>query len=170
MIGAVAAVILLLLVLVLVPLRLARTVRRSLRDRTLLRVLEKAQDLPGAELLTWTDGAGAPRALTSTALNAYLDEADGDPGLAFTAKTFRTWAGTLAAHERLARGDGPSLRALGEAAAARLHNTPAVARASYVHPAVLALAGTVPDAPPPEPVRGLSAPEASLIALLSALT
>lgn len=142
-------------------------VRRSLRDRTLLRVLEKAQDLPGAELLTWVNEEGRPRALTSTALNAYLDEADGDEGVAFTAKTFRTWAGTLAAFRRLEGGDGPSLKALSEAAAERLHNTPAVARAAYVHPAVLALAGTVPD-PVAAELPGLSGPESRLLALLDA--
>ena len=147
-------------------------VRRSLRDARLLRILEKASDLPGAELLTWVDADGAPHALTSTALNAYLDRADGDDAVAFTAKTFRTWAGTLAAYQRLEEGDAPSLKALADAAAARLHNTPAVARASYVHPAVLALAGTVPPAPdampPPMPLRGLSAAEARLLALLDA--
>jgi hypothetical protein len=118
----------------------------------------------------WTDEAGLPHALTSTALNAYLDEADGDPGLAFTAKTFRTWAGTLAAYQRLEEGDGPSLKALSEAAAERLHNTPAVARASYVHPAVLDLAGSAPPPVPAEPVPGLSPPEARLLALLDAFT
>ncbi len=143
-------------------------VRRSLKDARLLRVLEKASDLPGAELLTWVDADGAPHALTSTALNAYLDAADGDETVAFTAKTFRTWAGTLAAFERLAQGDAPTLKALSEAAAGRLHNTPAVARASYIHPAVLSLAGTTPDLGEPATTRGLSVAEARLMTLLEA--
>lgn len=143
-------------------------VRRSLRDRRLARVLEKAADLPGAELLTWVDASGAARALSSTALNAYLAEADGDPGVAFTAKTFRTWAGTLAAFLPWAAGEAPGIAAMAAAASRRLHNTPAVARASYVHPAVIALAGSRPDpeAPAAPAVPGLTAPEAALLDVL----
>lgn len=145
-------------------------VRRSLKDRTLLRVLEKASDLPGAELLTWVDDAGEAHALTSTALNAYLDEADGDEAVAFTAKTFRTWAGTLAAFERALAGDKPTVKALAEASAGRLHNTPAVSKASYVHPSVLALAGEAPEAlaalPAGDEVPGLSRLEARLLRFL----
>ena len=148
-----------------------RRVRRSLRDRRLLRVLEKASDLPGVELLTWVDEAGRAHGLSSTALNAYLDEADGDEAVAFTAKTFRTWAGTLAAFDLLAQGRAPTVKAptvkdMAEAAAARLHNTPAVARSSYIHPEVLAMAGTAPALPPAEPRRGLAAGEARLLAFL----
>lgn len=141
-------------------------VRRQLKDRRLLQVLEKASDLPGAELLTWVDHAGVVHTLSSTALNAYLDDADGDDALAFTAKTFRTWAGTLAAFERVEVGDRPKVKALAEAAAARLSNTPTVAKGSYIHPRVLALAGELPPPVHAEPVRGLSAAEARLLAFL----
>ncbi|NAZ37406.1 DNA topoisomerase IB [Rubellimicrobium sp. CFH 75288] len=147
-------------------------VRRTLRDRRLLRILEKASDLPGAELLTWVDADGVARTLSSTALNAYLDEADGDPEVAFTAKTFRTWAGTLAAFEQAIAaaqaGEKATVKALAEAAAGRLHNTPAIARTSYIHPSVLGLAGQVPEAPPPpdEQIAGLSAIEARLLRFL----
>ncbi|WP_246849449.1 DNA topoisomerase IB [Rubellimicrobium arenae] len=141
-------------------------VRRRLKDSRLLKVLEKASDLPGAELLTWVDDMGQVHSLTSTQLNAYLDEADGDDSLAFTAKTFRTWAGTLAAFERLAQGDAPKIKALAEAASQRLHNTPTVAKQAYIHPAVLEMAGQVPDLPPPEPIKGLSTDETRLLAFL----
>lgn len=142
-------------------------VRRSLRDRRLLRILEKASDLPGAELLTWVDPTGRAHTLSSTQLNDYLDEADGDDDLAFTAKTFRTWAGTLAAYERVEEGDRPKVRDLAEAASQRLHNTPAVARAAYIHPRVLALAGEdPPEVGPGEPVPGLSPSERRLLAFL----
>ena len=142
-------------------------VRRSLRDRRLLRILEKASDLPGAELLTWVDSMGQAHTLSSTQLNAYLDEADGDDDLAFTAKTFRTWAGTLAAYERVEEGDRPKVKDLAEAAAARLHNTPTVAKAAYIHPRVLALAGEEPpEVGPGEPIPGLSPSERRLLAFL----
>jgi DNA topoisomerase-1 len=142
-------------------------VRRSLKDRQLLRILEKASDLPGYELLTWVDAAGQTHTLSSTQLNAYLDEADGDDDLAFTAKTFRTWAGTLAAFERVEAGDRPKLKDLALAASERLHNTPAVAKAAYIHPRVLALAGEdLPELGSPEPIRGLSPTERRLLAFL----
>ncbi|TNC48797.1 DNA topoisomerase IB [Rubellimicrobium rubrum] len=141
-------------------------VRRRLKDRRLLQVLEKASDLPGAELLTWVDEDGQPHTLSSTQLNAYLDEADGDETLAFTAKTFRTWAGTLAAFERLEQGDAPKIKALAEAASDRLHNTPTVAKQAYIHPAVLDLAGQTPDLPEGVAVRGLSTAESRLLAFL----
>lgn len=142
-------------------------VRRSLKDRRLLRILEKASDLPGAELLTWVDRMGHVHTLSSTQLNGYLDEADGDEDLAFTAKTFRTWAGTLAAYERVEEGDRPKVKALAEAASQRLHNTPTVAKGSYIHPRVLALAGEPPpDLGPAEPIPGLSPAERRLLAFL----
>lgn len=142
-------------------------VRRSLKDRRLLRILEKVSDLPGAELLTWVDRAGHVHSLSSTQLNAYLDEADGDEDLAFTAKTFRTWAGTLAAFERVEQGDRPKVKDLAEAASQRLHNTPAVARSSYIHPRVLALAGEdPPETGPVDPIPGLSLSERRLLAFL----
>jgi DNA topoisomerase-1 len=142
-------------------------VRRQLKDRRLLRILEKASDLPGAELLTWVDRMGQAHTLSSTQLNAYLDEADGDEELAFTAKTFRTWAGTLAAYERVEQGDRPKLKDLALAASERLHNTPAVAKSAYIHPRVLALAGEdAPELGTPEPIPGLSAPERRLLAFL----
>jgi DNA topoisomerase-1 len=142
-------------------------VRRQLKDKRLLRVLEKASDLPGAELLTWVDGMGHVHSLSSTQLNAYLDEADGDETLAFTAKTFRTWAGTLAAFERAEQGDRPKIKDLAEAASRRLHNTPTVAKQAYIHPRVLALAGEDPPAVSlMQSVPGLSASEQRLLAFL----
>ena len=67
----------------------------------------------------------------------------------------------------LDRGERPSLPAMAKAAAERLYNTPAVARASYLHPAVAALAGEEAPTPPADPLpRGLSAAEGRLLALL----
>jgi DNA topoisomerase-1 len=139
----------------------------QLKDRQLLRILEKASDLPGAELLTWVDRMGQVHSLSSTQLNAYLDEADGDEDLAFTAKTFRTWAGTLAAYERVEQGGRPKVKDLAEAASQRLHNTPTVAKSAYIHPRVLALAGEdPPELGPVEAIPGLSPYECRLLAFL----
>ena len=63
-----------------------------------------------------------------------------------TAKTIRTWNGTLAAFGVAQSGDALTIKAMAEAAAEVLHNTPTVARNSYVHPAVIALAEADRDA------------------------
>jgi DNA topoisomerase I len=61
------------------------------------------------------------------------------PGV--TAKTFRTWGGTLAAFAVARETEGRlTIRAMAVAAAERLQNTPTIAKTSYIHPAVLALA------------------------------
>jgi DNA topoisomerase-1 len=142
-----------------------KKVRRVVADKRLLRVLEKARDLPGASLLAWTDDSGRPRSVSSGALNAYLAEAGGCEG--FSAKTFRTWAGTLAAFG-VAEAGGASIRAMSDAAAERLHNTPTIARTSYIHPSVIALAGSEPELPPGLGLSGLTAGENRLLAFLEA--
>jgi DNA topoisomerase-1 len=120
-----------------------RTHEVGLRDRRLATVVRRCQDLPGQELFQYVDDEGQVRDVTSDDVNAYLAEAAGDR---FTAKDFRTWAGTVLAYRAL-RALGPATggsaadrKAVVEAmrrTADRLGNTPAVARGSYVHPAVL---------------------------------
>ncbi|MGL4554210.1 MAG: DNA topoisomerase IB [Gemmataceae bacterium] len=114
----------------------------DLKDPRLARIVRRCQDLPGQELFRYLDDAGEARAVDSADVNAYLRDAAGDD---FTAKDFRTWAGTVLAACSL-RDLGPCdtdadtkrnvVRAV-EAVAARLGNTPAVCRKSYVHPEVL---------------------------------
>ena len=115
-------------------------VHKRLSDRLLARALHASDDLPGRRLAVWQQG-GETYGVSSDAVNARLSDIAGD---GTTAKTFRTWIGTLTAFEtaEAARGDGerPTVTAMTAAAAERLHNTPAIARAAYVHPAVIALA------------------------------
>lgn len=112
-------------------------VTTRLRDRSLARVLHRLHDLPGRRLVTWLDDHGEPHAVTSTHVNDLLSEITGRDGV--TAKTFRTWAGSEAALDAALAQQRPTVRALSEAAAERLHNTPAMARKSYVHPRVIGL-------------------------------
>lgn len=140
-----------------------KRVRRSLSDRTLARALHAAADLPGATLLTWTDDGTEASSLSSGGLNDYLREASGDDQV--TAKTFRTWAGTVSAFEVAMEGDA-TIKSMAEAAAERLKNTPTIARNSYIHPEVIALAGTQPDLPEVDPIRDLRAAEAQLLSFL----
>ena len=117
-------------------------VREEVADRRLARALHRSADLPGCTLVSWIDEGGEPRAIRSEEVNDWLRERAGER---FTVKTFRTWHGTLAAFEAGLGEDRPTVKAMTEAAAARLHNTPAVARRSYVHPAVIAMSQ---DGPP----------------------
>ena len=114
----------------------------GLRDRRLARVVRRCQDLPGQELFQYIDDQGEVRGVASDDVNAYIREASGGD---FTAKDFRTWAGTVLAYRALralqpGTGERSAKRNVVEAirqTADRLGNTPAVARGSYVHPAIL---------------------------------
>jgi DNA topoisomerase I len=114
----------------------------GLHDRRLSRIVKRCQDLPGYELFQYLDEAGERRSIESADVNAYLREIAGEE---FTAKDFRTWAGTVLAAcalgemEAAASGRGAKTnvaRAI-ESVAARLGNTPAICRKCYVHPAVV---------------------------------
>ena len=114
----------------------------GLRDRRLAGIIRRCQDLPGQELFQYVDEEGLIRDVTSDDVNDYLREISGGD---FTAKDFRTWAGTLLAYRALRAlqpedHGAPAKKNVVEAmkmTAERLGNTPAVARGSYVHPAVL---------------------------------
>ncbi len=121
-----------------------RKVRATLRDRRLHRVLHALHDLPGRDLVDWIDDEGEPHAVSSGAVNEWIAGVVGEADA--TAKTFRTWAGTLAAFEVALAEPKPTIRAMSEAAADRLANTPSIARTSYIHPSVIALAETPLDA------------------------
>ena len=145
-----------------------RRVRRKLKNDSLLRALQKLHDLPGGALVSWCDEDGQPRGVSSDQANAWLQEATGTDQ--HTAKTFRTWSGSVAALDAALTADGPvTIKAMSEAAAERLANTATIARNSYIHPAVIALAEE-PDLPPIKPVetRGLRLRERQLLSLLDA--
>jgi DNA topoisomerase-1 len=114
----------------------------SIDDARLARVVRHCQELPGQTLFQYLDGDGGAQTIGSSDVNAYLQEITGE---SFTAKDFRTWAGTLAMAKALAALEPPAsesaakraiVAAIGEVAA-RLGNTAAVCRRCYVHPLVL---------------------------------
>ncbi|WP_224823214.1 DNA topoisomerase IB [Cognatishimia sp. MH4019] len=115
-----------------------KRVQKTVPGAKLNRVLGRIMDLPGAELISWIDGQGEPRAVRSEMLNACLFELT--DGIA-TAKTFRTWNGSHAALNVLLRKPDATITACAEAASERLHNTPAIARTGYIHPDILDLVG-----------------------------
>jgi len=100
-------------------------------------------------------------------LNAYISEAAGEDGI--TAKTFRTWAGTLAAFE-IAENGQATIKQMAEAAAKALHNTPKIARDSYIHPAVIDRAGAEAVAVAPTERAGLKVAEQRLLGFLELST
>ena len=130
-----------------------KTHRVALSDRRLARIVARCQALPGADLFQYEDDDGQRVAIGSGDVNDYLRDITGED---FTAKDFRTWAGTLQAVEAL-EAVGPAatqreaksaiLQAI-DRVAERLNNTRAVCRKYYVHPAVLETyeAGTLHEA------------------------
>ncbi len=114
----------------------------SLRDRRLARIVRECQKLPGGRLFQYVDDEGVRRSIDSDDVNDYLREASGRD---FTAKDFRTWAGTVLAYEALGAVEAVDSEAAAkrqvveavEAVATRLGNTPAVSRKSYIHPGVI---------------------------------
>jgi DNA topoisomerase-1 len=115
----------------------------SVREPRIARIVRECQEIPGCELFRWLDADGVSHPLDSGHLNEYLREALGGD---YTAKDFRTWAGTVAAVEALAAMDPPATEAQAakdfvaavKRVAELLRNTPAVTRDFYIHPAVFA--------------------------------
>jgi DNA topoisomerase-1 len=151
------------------------------RDRRLARLVAQVQELPGQDLFQYLDTDDRRQSIDSGAVNDYLREISGDD---FTAKDFRTWAGTVAASMALrdfleiddqAGRKKAVVRAI-ETVARQLGNTPTVCRACYVHPDVVEafLEGTMVEALS-ERVRGagrgmhaLRPEEAAVLGLLQA--
>lgn len=143
-------------------------------DARLAKLVGRCQDLPGQELFQYVDTDGRRRPISSADVNAYLREV---AGVAFSAKDFRTWAGTLLAARHLSaeqpRASERQIKSVVTYAvktvAEQLGNTPAVCRACYIHPAILeAYAdGTLTARlARRRRVRGLSADEAAVLAVL----
>ncbi|MDQ2674987.1 MAG: DNA topoisomerase IB [Chloroflexota bacterium] len=125
----------------------------GLRDRRLARLVKQCQEIPGQELFQYYDDDGRRVDVTSGDVNDYLREISGED---FTAKDFRTWAGTVAAAMALQEfleidddaGRKKAVVSAIEDVAEQLGNTPTVCRACYVHPEVIDryLDGTMVDA------------------------
>jgi DNA topoisomerase-1 len=143
-------------------------------DARLARIVKRCQDLPGQELFQYVDTGGRRRRVTSADVNAYVREATGDE---FTAKDFRTWAGTVMAAIALREQPPRSSERQSKSVIARaieqvakhLGNTPTVCRTCYIHPYVLECYadGTLcKKLSTRKRVRGLSADECVVLALL----
>ncbi len=114
----------------------------ELNDRRIARIVKQCRDLPGYELFEYFDENGDRQTISSDDVNAYLKEITGEE---FTAKDFRTWAGTVAAAQTLTElgeftSQTQAKKNITEAikqAAKQLGNRPATCRKYYVHPAII---------------------------------
>jgi DNA topoisomerase-1 len=111
-------------------------------NQRLARIVKRCQDLPGHDLFQYIDEGGEVRNMTSEDVNNYLREIAGEE---FSAKDFRTWAGTIRAAKILLRDDGKgdgkpttaALVAVIDEVAAALGNTRTVCRKYYIHPGIM---------------------------------
>jgi DNA topoisomerase-1 len=152
----------------------------DIRDRRLAKIVKSCQELPGQELFQYVDDEGKRQDVKSGDVNDYLREISGQD---FTAKDFRTWAGTVLgamALREFERFDSKTqakkniVQAI-ENVAQRLGNTPAVCRKCYVHPEIIDayLDGTLvqtlkrrAEEQLSKSLRSLSPEEAAVLALL----
>jgi DNA topoisomerase-1 len=141
----------------------------------LARVIKQCQEIRGQELFQYLDSDGQRQRIDSSDVNAYLREATGED---FTAKDFRTWAGTVLATHALAEFEPFETEIEAKhnvvdavkRVANQLGNTPAVCRSCYVHPDVFDLYREGELAEALREARGirkgLDAREASVLRLL----
>jgi DNA topoisomerase-1 len=148
----------------------------ELHDRRMARIIKRFLEIPGQELFKYVDENGEAKAIDSADVNDYLREITGED---FTAKDFRTWAGTILAarflrettREPETQGARQELARAIARVADELGNTPAVCKKGYIHPAVIAayLAGSlkpIKERDDEDPYK-LSAEERGLLALLT---
>lgn len=154
--------------------------RVDLRDRRVAGIVKRCRDIPGHHLFEYLDEQGQPHEIGSGDVNDYVHAITGQP---FTAKDFRTWAGTVLAVRALqecglcetaAQGKKNIVHAI-DTVTERLGNTRAVCRKYYIHPAVIEayLDGTLLDrcrvmesAERESTPAGLSPEERSVLAFL----
>ncbi|GEO38947.1 DNA topoisomerase-1 [Skermanella aerolata] len=119
-----------------------KTWNLQVKDRRIARIVKSCQDVPGQHLFQYLDDDGQRHGVTSQDVNDYLREISGQD---FSAKDFRTWAGTVLAAIALTEFETVDTKAAAkrnlrdaiERVSSRLGNTPAICRKCYIHPQVL---------------------------------
>jgi DNA topoisomerase I len=139
----------------------------SIEDQKLARTVRRCLETPGQLLFQYRNATGDLAPVTSTDVNQYLRRHGGE----FTAKNFRTWAGSRIAFTTWVQaGGGVTIKGVMEEVAARLGNTPAIARKSYVHPAIVEAISDRRPSPSklPRGTRYLSREERGMLMFLEA--
>ncbi|SAL57655.1 DNA topoisomerase [Caballeronia choica] len=141
-------------------------------DPRVARIVRRCMDLAGQDLFQYLDADGARHSVSSSDINDYLREITGAD---FTAKDYRTWAGSVFALAALRRQTWETVIEARKLVVGTikevsqlLRNTPAVCRKCYVHPAVIEAfeAGELAEAMPALRRHGLKADEAALAIFL----
>lgn len=146
----------------------------EVHDAAVASIVKRCRQLPGDALFQYVDASGNRQSVDSTAVNAYLREIT---TRSFTAKNFRTWAGTVLAAQAVCAlppcaSDTAFRRNIVRAVdsvAAKLGNTRAVSRSSYIHPGVFdgyRAGATIAGVKAGPRMAHLSADEAAVLALL----
>ncbi len=116
----------------------------TLKNKRLARIVQACKDIPGKELFQYFDENGERCVIDSGMINNYIKEATGKD---FSAKDFRTWAGTLSilsSFKALGKAKTQSqvkkniVSALDEVSS-KLGNTRTVCKKYYVHPEIIRL-------------------------------
>ncbi len=143
----------------------------------LARIVKRCMELPGQHLFQYLDEDGERHVVSSSDINTYLQTHAGED---FTAKDYRTWAGSALALESLCERSKQADEELDarrqvveivKAVASQLGNTPAICRKCYIHPAVIDAFGDgkLAELKKPRPRKGLRAEEVALMKFLEDL-
>ena len=116
----------------------------SVKNRRLAKAVKECRDIPGKELFQYYDAEGNKRSVDSGMVNDYIKKATGGD---FSAKDFRTWAGTLDVLRAFKALEEPcndgeckkNIVAALDEVSKKLGNTRTVCKKYYVHPGVLRL-------------------------------
>lgn len=116
----------------------------TVRNKRLAKIVQACKDISGKELFQYFDAEGNKKSVDSGMVNNYIKEACGAD---FTAKDFRTWAGTLATlqvFKTIGQADSATdtkkniVAALDEVSK-KLGNSRTICKKYYVHPGLLRL-------------------------------
>ncbi len=144
----------------------------DLSPRMICHVRKRSQEIPGQNLFQYLDENGERHTVSSADVNAYLQTLTGAD---FTAKDYRTWAGSVLAlsvlRELQWEPESDAKRQVVEMVknvARQLGDTPAVCRKCYIHPAVLEafMLGALAELPRPRLRKGLKSEEVGLTVFL----
>jgi DNA topoisomerase-1 len=147
----------------------------TVKDRRLARIIKRCLEIPGQNLFQYLDENGERHTISSSDVNAYLQTLTGAD---FTAKDYRTWAGSALAlavlRELQWESEADAKRHVVEMVknvARQLGNTPAVCRKCYIHPAVVDgfMQGALAELPRSRGRKRLRAEEVALAVLLEKL-
>jgi DNA topoisomerase-1 len=116
---------------------------KQISDKQIAHIVKQLDDLPGYEIFRYQDDKGTMHDINSSDVNAYIKSHMGEE---FTAKDFRTWGGTLLATTELLASEYTDnklqqqklVTSMVKHVAARLGNTPTIAKESYIDPRIIA--------------------------------